>query len=207
MRIDQAYDQWSGQYDADRNRTRDMEASALREMLGGRPIRSVLEIGCGTGKNTAWLATRCSSLTAVDFSAGMLEVARKKVTARHVHFLQADVLQPWDFCDGQYDLVTFSLVLEHVQDPGSVLAKAAAVLQPGGLVYIGELHPYKQYGGTQARFETAEGTRLVTCFVHHVSDFTVPAKAVGLHIEDVREFFDEDAPASPPRLLVLMLRK
>lgn len=207
MNIQEAYDQWSVQYDGNANRTRDLEAQALRRTLSEmRPAR-VLGIGCGTGKNTGWLAERCVDLTAVDLSAGMLDVARAKVTAPHVSFHQADILGPWEFAKGPYDLVTFSLMLEHVQDLGPTFAQAADVLRPGGLVYVGELHPFKQYSGTKARFETDTGTQEVTCFEHHISDFVKAATAAHLKLDDLQEFFDAENPGAPPRVLVLLLRK
>ena len=50
-----AYDRWSRQYDDDQNATRDLDAFVLRQaplhLAGAR----VLEVGCGTGKNSAWL--------------------------------------------------------------------------------------------------------------------------------------------------------
>lgn len=63
---------WSSQYDTDRNRTRDLEALELREALAGQRFRRILEIGCGTGKNTQWLHGICRKCTAVDLSEGML---------------------------------------------------------------------------------------------------------------------------------------
>lgn len=203
----EAYDHWSAQYDTNRNRTRDLEAIALREVLADVPFQRVLEIGCGTGKNTEWLAARCHHITAVDLSEGMLDMARAKVTAPHVSFHQADILQPWSFAEGLHDLVTFSLVLEHIEHLGPIMRKAADVLSPGGRVYIGELHPFKQYSGTKARFETEQGTQVVTCFDHHISDFVRAAKDAGMNVEDVREFFDAKDAAAPPRVLVLVLRK
>ena len=59
-----------------------------------------------------------------------------------------------------FDLVTFSLVLEHIEDLEPVLAKAANCMHSGATLYNGELHPYKQYAGSKARFDTAEGRNL-----------------------------------------------
>ncbi len=207
MDVRQAYDEWSERYDTARNRTRDLEATAFRKVLAGVVFRECLEIGCGTGKNTRWLADRCTRLTAVDLSPGMLSVAREKVKADHVNFEEADILRPWTFADSRYDLVTFSLVLEHVEHLEPILREVHDILKPGGLVYIGELHPFKQYSGTKARFETTAGTRVVNCFDHHLSDFVQAAKAAGLRVEDVREFFDTEDAKAPPRVLVLVLRK
>lgn len=204
MNTRKAYDEWSAQYDTDRNRTRDLEGIALRTVLHGQPLGHVLEVGCGTGKNTLWLAERADHITAVDLSEGMLAKARTKVTASTVTFVQGDVLQPWSFAEGPYDLVTFSLVLEHIEELGSILRKTAEVLARDGRVYIGELHPFKQYLGTKARFGTAQGTKVVQCFTHHVSDFVAAAKGAGLRLLEVQESFDADEPGAPPRILTLL---
>lgn len=205
METQKAYDLWAAQYDTDRNRTRDLEAIALRETVADFAVSRCLEIGCGTGKNTEWLATHCGHVSAVDFSREMLALARKKVTSEKVRFVEADITQPWTFLDGTYDLITFSLVLEHVEDLEPVLEKAAKKLAPGGHVYIGELHPFKQYGGTKARFGTGHGVQEVNCFNHHVSDFMHAALKAGLAILHVKEYFDDDDRSVPPRLLVIAL--
>jgi 2-polyprenyl-3-methyl-5-hydroxy-6-metoxy-1,4-benzoquinol methylase len=134
----------------------------------------------------------------------MLGLAREKVQQAHVQFQQGDMNSPWTFASGRYDLVVFSLVLEHIEDLASLFKRMAAVLKPGALVYIGELHPFKQYGGSKARFETAEGTEYVTCYTHHVSDFTGAAQAAGLQLLQLREYFDEGNREAPPRILALL---
>jgi ubiquinone/menaquinone biosynthesis C-methylase UbiE len=207
MSIQQAYDRWASQYDTNRNRTRDLEAQSLRETLAGQRFGRILEIGCGTGKNTAWLQGIGGEITAVDLSEGMLAEARRKVAQEHVTFLQADILGVWNFVQGEYDLVVFSLVLEHIEDLVPVFRKAAAALSPGGKVYVGELHPFKQYGGTKARFETSEGTEVVTCFDHHVSDFVTAAQQAGLRIAELKEYFDDGERGGVPRVLVMVFGK
>jgi ubiquinone/menaquinone biosynthesis C-methylase UbiE len=200
----QVYNAWATQYDSNRNRTRDLEAAALRQTLASVPFSSVLEIGCGTGKNTVWFAECAQRVVAVDFSEGMLSVAREKVAAPNVLFHQADVTKPWTFTDEVFDVVVFSLVLEHIEDLGFVFSQARQRLAPGGKLYLGELHPFKQYSGTVARFDSADGRVEAQCFVHHISDFVCQAHDSGLQIRDVIEWFDEDGDAAPPRLLTLL---
>lgn len=203
----QAYNQWAQQYDTDRNRTRDLEARALRELLAPFAAGSCLELGCGTGKNTEWLQTRARHVTAVDLSESMLARAREKVAADRVRLVLADLNADWRFAEGPYDLATFSLVLEHIRELDPIFEKAARHLAPGGLVYVGELHPFKQYSGSKARFENAEGRHIVPCFNHHVSDFTESAKEAGLRLLELREYFDEDDRTAIPRILCLLFRK
>lgn len=190
--IGTAYDQWSAQYDTNKNRTRDLEAISLRTALKEHRFEKCLEIGCGTGKNTEWLLSKAAEITAVDLSAGMLAKAKEKITSSQVHFVQADITRDWDFTTGSYDLATFSLVLEHIEDLQDIFSKLSMVMRTGALVYIGELHPFKQYIGTKARFETNEGRQELTCFNHHISEFFKAANKNGFRLQELEEWFDED---------------
>ena len=71
----------------------------------------------------------------------------------------------------KYDLITFSLVLEHIENLDFVFFEIAKVINKDGMVYIGVLYPFKQYNGTKARFETEKGLQIVTCFNDNISDF------------------------------------
>ena len=79
MDIRDAYTHWSETYDQDHNLTRDLDQSVSRQLLSGSSYASILEIGCGTGKNTVWLAELGEQVLALDFSEGMLARARQKL--------------------------------------------------------------------------------------------------------------------------------
>ena len=206
MSIKEAYNQWASQYDSQANKTRDLEAYALRSLLADYKFKAILEVGCGTGKNTSWLYHQTQHLTAVDFSENMLEQARQKVEAEHVEFRQADIQQTWEFADRPYDLITFSLVLEHINDLHAIFRKASKVLLPGGYIYVGELHPFKQYTGTKANFEQNNTKTELECFVHHTSDYIQAALNNGLALKGFEEFFDKED-GKPPRILALLFQK
>jgi ubiquinone/menaquinone biosynthesis C-methylase UbiE len=97
----------------------------------------------------------------------MLAKARERVHSDKVNFVQADINLAWDFAKQKYDLITCSLVLEHIQHLQPVFEKAANVLSAGGHFYIGELHPFKQYAGSKARFEKENETLVLDCYTHH----------------------------------------
>jgi ubiquinone/menaquinone biosynthesis C-methylase UbiE len=207
MDVEQAYNIWASQYDSNHNKTRDLEAVALRETLSGFQFKNCLEIGCGTGKNTEWLLGIAAHITAVDFSEEMLLKAKAKIRSENVIFQRADINREWLFTDKQFDLVTFSLVLEHIENLDDIFRKVAAVVLPGAYIYIGELHPFKQYTGTRARFDTIEGQQIVQCYDHHVSDFTRAAKNHDFELFDLHEYFDKNDRTNIPRILTLLLRK
>jgi len=207
MNVREAYNDWSVQYDTNTNPTRDLEGVALREVLADLSFERILEIGCGTGKNTAWLITRTKEMTAVDFSENMLAKAQSKITSNQVQFVQADVLGAWNFTEGTYGLVTFSLVLEHIKDLKVIFEKVAAVTTTGSYLYVGELHPFKQYSGSKARFETKAGTQVLTCFDHHVSDFLRAAFQANFELITLNEHFDTKDKTTIPRILSILFRK
>ena len=203
MTIEQAYNAWAGSYDTVPNKTRDLEATALRASLPTGQLGNVLELGCGTGKNTGWLAAQATQLTAVDFSAEMLRQARAKLSGQEpaVRFVQADIMQPWQFCPSPVDIITCSLILEHIRDLRVVFQQARQALRPGGLFYIGELHPFKQYQGSKARFESAAGIVELECYVHHLSDFTESVRQHSFRCQRLQEWFDDETRAVPPRIV------
>ncbi len=207
MNTEQAYNNWASQYDTNLNKTRDLEGKALRSLLSTINFESCLEIGCGTGKNTIWFIENAKQVTAVDLSEEMLVKAKEKINNDKVQFVQADITSSWTFKKQLYDLVSFSLVLEHIENLDFIFNQTAQSLNTGGYVYIGELHPFKQYTGSKARFETENGVQVVDCFTHHVSDFVQLAKKYGFAIIDINEHFDDNNRNEIPRILTILLKK
>ena len=207
MDIGKAYNSWAAQYDTNENKTRDLEGLALKKLLSGKTFKHCLEVGCGTGKNTQWLLTICDQMTAIDLSQGMLDIAKNKIQSDKVNFIEGDISNDWTFANQTYDLVTFSLMLEHIEDLDAVFQKLAKVSDTGTRVYIGELHPFKQYAGSKARFETETGTQVVTCFNHHVTDFIQAANASDFQLILIDEQFDDADRSQLPRILNLLFEK
>ncbi len=207
MSVKDIYNNWAEIYDTNNNRTRDLEGIALREQLSKISFTNCLEIGCGTGKNTEWLVTQTTEIIAIDISKEMLLKAKAKIRASNVKFIEADINQAWTFTNKTFDLIVFSLVLEHIEDLNVVFEKASQYIISGGYVYIGELHPFKQYTGSKARFDTEKGQQIATCFNHHISDFTHAAKNNGFVIVNIDEYFDEGDKQSIPRILTAIFRK
>jgi malonyl-CoA O-methyltransferase len=202
MSIADAYSAWAPRYDTDRNLTRDLDAEVTRRLLGDEHYSAVVEAGCGTGKNTGFFGQIAREVLALDFSAGMLAAARARRWPSHVSFQQADLCTDWPCPPARADLVSFNLVLEHIEDLSSVMQQAERALAPNGRVFVSELHPFKQYQGSQARFHNASGHEIkVQAFTHHVSDYIGAARACGLALTRFDEWWHpEDAAGAVPRL-------
>lgn len=207
MDVEEAYKYWSEQYDSNQNKTRDLEAISLRETLSDINFENCLEIGCGTGKNTEWLITKGHKITAIDLTEEMLAIARNKISNDNVRFLKVDINEDWFFTNDKYDLVVCSLVLEHIENIGRIFKLIAEHLIENGILYIEELHPFKQYSGSKASFTNETGKQIVNCYTHHISEFTGLAKQYGLAIADIKEYFDDDDSTSIPRILTLKFIK
>ena len=207
MSIQQLYDQWSATYDKVENKTRDLEKIACERVLSDVPFENAIELGSGTGKNTAWLALNATSVTSVDLSEDMQAVARQKVQNTNVEFRLGDVRHDWDFVDSLVDLITCSLILEHVEDLDPLFRRAGRALNAGGHFYVCELHPFKQYAGSKARFETDDGVHVLECFQHHMTDYTSAAAHGGFVIAKIDEWFDNDDRREIPRLISFLFRK
>lgn len=207
MDVEKGYKYWSEKYDSNQNKTRDLEAVSLRKMLTNFSFNHCLELGCGTGKNTEWLITRGRKVTAVDLSDEMLAIAQKKVVIEDVDFIKADINQDWAFANVKYDLIVCSLVLEHIEDIHRIFRLISQYLSEDGLLYIGELHPFKQYSGTKAYYETEEGKQYVTAFTHHISEYLDAGQQAGLALKELREYFDDGDTESVPRILTMTFRK
>lgn len=203
-----AYDRWAPAYDADDNRTRDLDARIVRAFVHGRRFGTIVEAGCGTGKNTPTLAACADLLVGLDFSAGMLAAARQRGLPAHVSLQQHDIARPWPIAPGCAELVTFSLVLEHLQPLDAAFAHAARACAPDAEVLVTELHPLRQHAGARARFEDAGGAAAsIAAFPHHVSDYLRAADAAGLALLDLDEHWSANDPRERPRILALRFRR
>lgn len=206
MHIAGSYDAWAATYDSDTNRTRDLDRQVFDTLLattGPHHFGFAIEAGCGTGKNTARLAAAADRVLALDFSPGMLAIARQKVAAANVTFAEADLTRAWPVADGTADFVAFDLVLEHIADLAPVFGAAARALRRGGLLAVTELHPARQYEGKQAHFRRGDDVVAVPAFVHHVSEYVAAARAAGFVLADLREHWHADDAGRSPRLLSL----
>jgi malonyl-CoA O-methyltransferase len=207
MKIQDAYTNWSDTYDVDRNLTRDLDQIVTRNCLAHLRFSTIVEFGCGTGKNTSVLASIGERVVALDLSVGMLQQAKTKIDIHHVFFSVADLTKPWPCKTKSADLIACNLVLEHIPQLEPVFAEAYRVLNAGGTFFICELHPYRQYQGTQANFQRDNERVEIQAFLHHLSDFTDAAAKSGLSLFSFREWWHETDQHKPPRLVSFMFQK
>ena len=171
--------------------------------------RRVLELGCGTGLNTEWLAERARSVVAVDFSREMLSKARARVQSDNVQFVEHDLTEPWPV-EGPFDVVVGTLVLEHIERLRPLFSEAYRHLADGGQYYVCELHPYRQLQGGQAQYVDADSGEEVPvpAYLHNVSAYVNAARHAGFHLQHLGEWPDEPPVKDQiPRLITFLFDK
>ncbi|UCC86590.1 MAG: class I SAM-dependent methyltransferase [Anaerolineales bacterium] len=175
--IRDGYNRWSLVYDHDANPLPALEEPFLREQLGTVRGAAVLDLGCGTGRHSLWLASEGAVVTAVDFSEGMLAQACRKPGADAVRFVVHDLEDSLPFADGFFDRVVSGLVLEHIQDLDHFFFEVRRVLCPGGRAVLSAMHPAMFLRGAQARFTDPDSGQIVQpgSYPHQISDFVMAA--------------------------------
>ena len=105
---------------------------------------TVLEIGCGTGQLSLFLASADRTVVGADLARPSLELARE-AAARYgvsdVHFVETDLRAP-GLRREAFDVVICSGVLHHTPDPRSSFASVARLVRPGGVLVIGLYNAY-----------------------------------------------------------------
>lgn len=161
-------------------------------MLASLPrprYRSVLELGCSIGMQTAALAQRSGQLLAVDASAEALAHAGEQVAGmEHVSLRQATLPGQWPHCDpGSMDLVVLSEIgyFLAADELAEVLQRCATVLEPGGeLVLCHWLHPIEGWPlDGKAVHRMAGAWNWEAAVVHREQDFLLEIlrKPAGRH--------------------------
>ena len=207
MNIQSAYNNWSDTYDKDLNLTRDLDAEIIRKEFAKSKFDSILEFGCGTGKNTIFFSEIADKVYAIDFSEGMINKAKEKIKSHNVNFKQADITRKWPVEINSVDLVTCNLILEHIENLDFIFTEANRCLKEKGKFFINELHPFRQYEGKKAEFVNDGKKTEIDAFVHHISDFLDAANKNGFKLLELKELWHEKDQNKPPRLVTFMFEK
>ncbi|WP_293863103.1 metalloregulator ArsR/SmtB family transcription factor [uncultured Alsobacter sp.] len=135
---------------ADWDRIRSLHApdavveAAIRDAVGGGPIRALLDLGTGTGRILSLLAPLAQRVVGVDANHAMLAVARANLEAagvRRAELRQGDIYAlPVE--RGAFDVVIVHQVLHYLDDPARALREAAAALAPGGRIVVVDFSPH-----------------------------------------------------------------
>jgi SAM-dependent methyltransferase len=107
---------------------------AILDATNTGPGTRLLDLGCGTGLLLTLAQARGATVTGLDVTPGLLQVARDRLPTAELWL--ADICS-LPFGDAEFDVVTGVNVFQFAADPPAALAGAARVVRPGGLVAVG----------------------------------------------------------------------
>ena len=116
---------------------------------GAAPGSSYLDVGCGAGTYTRWLAEQGLQVIGLDYSQPTLKKARQRISPG-IPLCAGDATR-LPFADASFDGALCFGVLQAVSDSASVVRELARILKPGGDLWIDALNG----SGVAARFEKA----------------------------------------------------
>jgi ubiquinone/menaquinone biosynthesis C-methylase UbiE len=138
------WNRYAPRYDRDMGFFERLQFRGGREWVCSQASGDVLEVAIGTGRNLH-LYPGDVRLTGIDFSPGMLAIARQRAAeqGRAVELREADA-QALPFPDASFDTVVCTLALCGIPDDRAAIAEMHRVLKPGGtlllLDHIGSHH-------------------------------------------------------------------
>ena len=115
---------------------------AYVERSGALAGRAVVDVGCGGGLLAEAMAAQGARVVGLDLADELLNVARLHALESGVQVdyrLESAEAHAADHA-GRYDVVTCMEMLEHVPDPGAVVAALGALVRPGGDVFVSTLN-------------------------------------------------------------------
>lgn len=109
---------------------------------GGVEGKYILDIGCGGGILSEALAQKGAIVTGIDMAEMSLKVAKMHLheSELKVDYQMSTAEEFATLHSGEFDIVTCLEMLEHVPDPGSVVAAASKLLKPGGHAFFSTIN-------------------------------------------------------------------
>ena len=103
-----------------------------------KPGTKVLDLGCGTGITSLFMAKQDAEVTAIDISPKLIRFAKKNSAHENIHYLMADITEFEIGINEKYDLITLVDIFEHlpVCNTGLLLNKIYSLSHEESVIYL-----------------------------------------------------------------------
>jgi SAM-dependent methyltransferase len=186
----EGYDLWAETYDETPNPVVEMDARYTLDVLAPEPGEQILDAGCGTGRHLGPLLRARSNPVGVDFSRGMLEIARRNYP--EVPLAIADLQRPLPFENKRFDAVLCALIGEHLDELPLALREMHRVLIAGGRLVFSVYHPEMAAVGKEANFERSGVEYRLGAYRYTVEDYANLLEDAGFDDLSRHEFLGDD---------------
>lgn len=102
------------------------------------PHQNILDIGCGTGTLTFFLAQKGHKITGIDISQNAIDLCKKnakEIGLNNIRFSQAE-FPNISLVKNTFDMIIFTEVIEHIKDDNLAIRRIADLLKPGGILIL-----------------------------------------------------------------------
>jgi len=185
----EAYDKWALHYDDQPdNLMLALDEELCAHLLDQVDIRgrTVVDVGCGTGRHWKKLyEKKPARLFGYDVSSGMLDILRKKYPGASTCLLDSQRLK--GLGDETCELVLSTLTVAHIPNLEVSLREWHRVLKPGGSILITDYHPRALARGGQRTFREGEQTIAIRNYIHTLSDIHNIATRLDLRLQEQTE--------------------
>ena len=135
--------------------------SRLLQFADGGQADQILELGCGIGMTTDFIASEFpdAKISALDYDAGQVRIARRNHPAHTVDFIQGDATH-LEFDDESFDIIFQVFAFHHIPDYKKAMAEVHRTLKPNGRFLCLDI-PVKSYNPLSEwiTFQPAEFTK------------------------------------------------
>ncbi len=186
----EGYDLWAETYDETPNPVVAMDARYTLDVLAPKPGERILDAGCGTGRHLGPLLRARSNPVGVDFSRGMLDIARRNYP--DVPLALADLQQPLPFENEHFDAVLCALIGEHLNELPLALEEMHRVLRAGGRLVFSVYHPEMAAAGKEANFERSGVEYRLGAYRYSMADYANLLEDAGFESPVRHEFLGDE---------------
>jgi len=179
---------WDEKMEANKTWQQGLVEPAVARVLDLRAGERVLELACGNGRFSRWMAGRDASVLATDFSEPMLERARAH--GGDIEYRQADATDEAALVSlgpaGSFDAVVCNMAIMDIVDIEPMARAVAVLLAPQGRFVFSTLHPaFNSSPGTARILEqTDDDTGVVRKYFLRVSRYSTPVTGRGVALEN-----------------------
>jgi SAM-dependent methyltransferase len=187
------YGEWAETYEDSVLDAMDLALLDRVEGVDWAAAGAIADLGCGTGRTGAWLRERTeAAIDGVDLTPEMLDRARARGIFRSLEV--ADVAASGLESEA-YDVITTSLVDEHLASLEPLYAESFRLARPGGAHVLVGFHPFFIIAsGMPTHYDSSSGEPVaIATHVHLLSDHVAAAMRAGWTLAEFHEATIDDA--------------
>lgn len=181
-----AYDRWSEIYDSEPNSQKVLEEDGVLDLVSPSSGDLILDAACGTGRYCQLFQDGGADVLGLDFSEGMLSVARVKLP--DIEFKCANLELPLPFPDEMFNKINCAQALKHISDLHPTLSEFSRIIVPGGTITFSVTHPDMNWENYVVSYSSIVNLKHEAEVYHHrFCDYFQAIAKAGLKLSGFRQ--------------------